>query len=62
MTKIAPFFDILAEPFAVICNMSFASGTFPTLMKSARVTPLFKQGLRHLPSNYRPISEFACIF
>lgn len=39
-----------------IFNQSLNTATVPKGWKSARVTPIFKGGDRHNPSNYRPIS------
>src|SRR6218665_3434802 len=46
----------MAEPLAVIFNSSFNTSIVPNLLKSAIVTPIYKQGLRNEVSNYRPIS------
>ena len=37
-------------------NHSINSGVFPDEWKCSKVIPLFKQGERHDPNNYRPIS------
>jgi hypothetical protein len=41
---------------AHICNLSFLQGVFPNLLKKAIVVPIYKNGSRSDPSNYRPIS------
>ena len=46
----------IAAPFAHICNLSFSSGLFPSEMKTAKVTPVYKGDARDEFSNYRPIS------
>ena len=55
----AVFSDLIAH----LANLSFNQGHFPTLFKSASVTPLLKKpGLdKSLPSNYRPISNLNTI-
>src|SRR6218665_409777 len=55
-TLVAPLLHLVAEPLAVIFNSSFNTGIVPNLLKSAIVTPIYKQGLRNEVSNYRPIS------
>ena len=37
-------------------NLSITSKTFPSCWKAANVTPLYKEGKKNNPSNYRPIS------
>ena len=46
----------IAAPFAHICNLSFSTGIFPSDMKIAKVTPIFKSDDHEEFSNYRPIS------
>jgi hypothetical protein len=46
----------IAAPFAHICNLSFSTGIFPSGMKLAKVTPIYKSEARDEFSNYRPIS------
>eukprot|EP00111_Clytia_hemisphaerica_P017884 TCONS_00052906-protein len=48
--------DLLADPLAIMINNSLSTGVFPELLKHAKVTPLFKSGLRNDIKNYRPIS------
>ena len=46
----------LADPLSILVNQSFSSGTFPDLLKKAKVIPIFKKGDESLVTNYRPIS------
>ena len=39
-----------------LINESFAKGSFPDVLKIARVIPIFKAGQKDVISNYRPIS------
>ena len=48
--------DLICVPICDIFNKSFSQGKLPEDWKSARVTPLFKQGDRDDVNNYRPIS------
>ena len=46
----------VAAPLVHICNLSFSTGIFPTDMKVAKVTPIYKSDSHDVFSNYRPIS------
>ena len=46
----------LAPPLTYIFNLSFLTGIFPALLKSAIVTPIYKGEDNLVPSNYKPIS------
>ena len=48
--------DILAAPLAEVINCSLCEGTVPLEIKMARVIPIYKQGSKSEPPNYRPIS------
>ena len=48
--------DLIADSLCLIFNHSINSGVFPDEWKCSKVIPLFKQGERHDPNNYRPIS------
>ena len=44
-------------PLLYIFNLSFSTGIVPSLLKTARITPVYKgSGSPYSPSNYRPIS------
>ena len=46
----------IAKPLCRLFNMSIQTATLPNDWTRSNVTPVFKKGSRHLPSNYRPIS------
>ena len=46
---------VIKGPMCVIFNTSIETGTFPELMKVAKVVPLFKSGDSFILDNYRPI-------
>ena len=53
LKKTLPYIvDILTDMF----NRILSEGCFPSDWKLARITPIFKQGDKSNPSNYRPIS------
>ena len=41
---------------ADLFNLSFSSGSFPSILKTAKVVPVFKKGSKLDCCNYRPIS------
>ena len=49
----------LAIPLDIICRLSVRSGVFPSTWKRANIIPVFKNGSKKLPENYRPISLLA---
>ena len=64
--NISSYFLKLAMPYienslAYIFNTSFESSRFPDDWKTARVTPIFKEGDKSDKSNYRPISVLPVI-
>ena len=48
--------SVLVHPLCRLMNLSITTGCFPSTLKIAQVTPLFKSGSREDTSNYRPIS------
>ena len=48
--------DIIAPSLTEIFAKSICTGIFPSEWKEAGVTPVHKNGAKHEPSNYRPIS------
>ena len=47
---------ITSPSIAALINKSITSGSFPNQLKRAKVYPIFKNGSKDDPSNYRPIS------
>ena len=47
---------IVTRSLTFIINQSITTGIFPNAWKRARVSPIFKEGRRTDPNNYRPIS------
>lgn len=39
-----------------ICNVSFQTGIFLNKMKIPKIIPLYKNGNKHIFTNYRPVS------
>ena len=48
--------DVISPFLRTLFQSSLDSGIIPDDWRSANVTPIFKQGDRQQPSNYRPIS------
>jgi hypothetical protein len=46
----------IAPSLARIYNFSMQTGTFPTLWKTANITPIYKKGSKTEAKNYRPVS------
>lgn len=56
---------LIALPLSNIINMSFETGTFPTILKQSTIVPIHKKGKKDILDNYRPISllsSFSKIF
>ena len=51
----------IASSLTIIFNLSLSLGSFPDLLKKAKVSPLFKDGSLFDRSNYRPISVLATL-
>lgn len=47
----------IAEPLSDIINSSFLTGVIPHETKIAKITPIYKSGLKTSEANYRPISN-----
>ena len=48
--------DVVAPSLTEIFSQSINTGIFPNDWKEARVSPLFKNGVKNNPNNHRPIS------
>ena len=48
--------DIFADYFCGFFNESLKKSTFPSILKNANITPVFKKGYRGSKENYRPVS------
>jgi len=48
--------DVIAEPFSIIFERSCRRGEVPEDWRKANVTPVFKNGNKEDPGNYRPVS------
>ena len=53
--------SVIAEPLAYLFNRSLAEGIFPSIWKTAHVSPIYKKGERNKCNNYRPISLLSCV-
>ena len=49
--------ELFSVPLTFLFNLSVASGTFPTKLKSAVISPIYKSGPNDDPKHYRPISQ-----
>ena len=48
--------SVLSLPITQICNLSIRLSSFPTNCKIAKLKPIYKNGSKTDPQNYRPIS------
>ena len=48
--------DVIAEPLSIIFERPWRTGEVPEDWKKASVTPIFKDGKKEDPGNYRPVS------
>jgi len=48
--------DVMAGPLSITCQRSCESGEVPADWKLANVIPIYKNGMREDPGNYRPVS------
>ena len=51
----------ISNAITIIVNQSIKLGIFPTKLKIAKVTPIYKKGCKKLQTNYRPISVLPTI-
>ena len=63
------FIKLAGEPMsallALIFNKCVTTGIYPACLKQAKVTPIYKGGIKHISTNFRPISvlsSFSKIF
>ena len=50
------FKDELSKPISLLANISLHTSMFPNILKTANVTPIFKNDDVALCNNYQPIS------
>ena len=53
--------NVLSPILSYLFNKCFNDGTYPTVLKVARVVPIFKAGCHTSINNYRPISNLSVI-
>ena len=59
--KIIKISACIADILTFIFNQALTLSSFPREWKMARVMPLYKNGQRNIPGNYRPISVIPAI-
>jgi hypothetical protein len=50
--------NLISKPFSDILNISIENGVYPSILKHAKVIPIFKSGDETEKGNYRPISLY----
>ena len=50
----------ISEQLADLFNLSFMTGIFPSVLKTAKVVPVFKKDSKLNYSNYHPTSVIKC--
>ena len=53
--------DIFASSLCDFFNQSIENFEFPSILKNANITPVFKKGYRGSKENYHPVSIFPVI-
>ena len=53
--------DQISKHLTIICNLSFSTGIFPAILKTAEVIPIHKKDSKLEVSKYRSISLFSNI-
>ena len=53
--------DVIVEKLTHLVNESLKNGTFPQVLKAARVVPIYKSGKKSIRENYRPISVLSVL-
>ena len=48
----------ISKQLAYLIHLSFSSGSFPSIIKTAKVVPVFKKGLKLDYCNYHSISKY----
>ena len=51
---------VVIRPLTLLYNASIRGAYYPTVLKTAKVIPLYKQALKDIVDNYRPINLLNC--
>ena len=57
MDIVANVIPVIYKPLTHFCNNSFKIGVFPSRMKIAKITTIFRSGAKADIGNYRPTSH-----